>query len=131
MPGTIPQGIVEKRAVVTVDIAATCLAASGASVDNSLDGVNVIPFFTGENRNNLHDRIYWRMGGSKTALRVGDWKIVRPAAREAFELYHLAVDAAEKENLASEHPARLSELVHAWMAMDSEMEPPIVLQTAK
>jgi len=131
MPGTIPQGTVEKRAIVTVDIASTCLAISGVADAESLDGVNVVPYFTGEKRSDLHERIYWRMGGGRTALRVGDWKIIRTATREPFELYHLAADASEKENLAGEHPARLSEMVHAWLAMDSEMQAPIVLITPK
>jgi len=75
----------------------------------------------------LHDRIYWRMGDGKSALRVGDWKIVRASAREPFELYHLATDESEKQNLAGQQPTRFSELVRAWMAMDSEMQPPIQL----
>lgn len=127
MPGTLPQGTSEKRPIVTVDIAATSLALAGIINEQPLDGVNAIPFLCGENRNDLHERIYWRMGYGKSALRVGDWKIVRPAAREPFELYHLAADKEEKQNLAGEQPARFSELVRAWMAMDSEMQPPIQL----
>lgn len=127
MPGTIPQGTTEKRAVASIDVAATSLALAGLTDIASMDGVNAIPYLCGENRDDLHDRIYWRMGNGKSALRVGDWKIVRAASREPFELYHLATDESEKQNLASQQPARFSELVRAWMAMDSEMQPPIQL----
>ncbi|MGV3485275.1 MAG: sulfatase-like hydrolase/transferase [Planctomycetaceae bacterium] len=125
MPGTIPAGGVEERPVLSIDVAATSLALASVELDQSIDGVNVIPYLTKENRDVLHPRIYWRMGRGKTALRQDDWKIVRPGPGKPFELYHLAVDEAEADDLAAKEPVRMRELVHAWMSMDSEMPEPI------
>lgn len=127
MPGTIPAGIIETRPVLSIDVAATSLAIADVQSETPLDGVNVIPYLNQQDRKSIHPRIYWRMGQGKTALRENDWKIVRPGAGKAFELYHLAGDASETQDLANAEPAKLRELVHAWLAMDSEMAEPIKL----
>lgn len=127
MPGSIPSGLVESRPVLSVDIAATSLAIAGVDKGLPLDGVNVIPYLNQKDRSAIHSRIYWRMGQGKTALRENDWKIVRPGTGRPFELYHLAGDEAESHDLAGAEPAKLRELVHAWMSMDSEMVEPIKL----
>ncbi|HEY8234190.1 MAG TPA: sulfatase/phosphatase domain-containing protein, partial [Vicinamibacteria bacterium] len=53
----------------------------------------------------------------RRALRKGDWKIVwlyPPYGPGRFELYDLARDPTESNDLASAHPAKLDELVRAW-----------------
>lgn len=58
------------------------------------------------------DSIWWLHEGNR-ALRQGNWKIV--AARdEAWELFDLASDRAETENLAASHPAKLQQLIAEW-----------------
>jgi arylsulfatase A-like enzyme len=128
MPGNLPAGAVEERAVLSLDIAATAYELAGIAAKGPLDGVNVIPYLTKKNRGTIHERIYWRMTNGKTALRDGDWKIVRTGRQKAFELYHLTVDQAEKNDLANDEPAQLKRLVHAWMSMDSEMVESIKLE---
>ncbi len=127
MPGTLPADVAEPRVVLSLDVAATALDMAGLESDVALDGVNVMPFLSGKRLGAMHDRVYWRMQGGKTALRQGDWKIVRPSAKEPFELYHLAADISETNNLAADQPTKLRELVHAWLALDSEMAEPIEL----
>jgi arylsulfatase len=67
----------------------------------------------------------------KTALRLGDWKLVRskggPRARQssAWELYDLSRDISESTNLATDHPEKIAELRAAWEKLDSEMVPPL------
>ena len=38
-----------------------------------------------------------------------------------WELYDLSKDISEKQNLASSHPERLSELIERWQKMNAEM----------
>lgn len=47
------------------------------------------------------------------AVTRGEWKLVMPHRRSDPELYHLAADPAETMDLASEHPARVTELTNA------------------
>lgn len=62
------------------------------------------------------DVVGWELGGRK-ALRKGDWKIVyanQPWGSGEWELYNIARDRTESEDLARRDPARLQELLADW-----------------
>ena len=51
-------------------------------ISERLSGVNLIPFLGGSETGQPHDVLFWRLN-QKTAVRVGDWKLLRnpgPAA---------------------------------------------------
>jgi len=51
------------------------------------------------------------------AYRQGDWKVVRlpePYGNSDWQLYNLAADAGEINDLATEFPERAAALVEAW-----------------
>jgi arylsulfatase A-like enzyme len=62
---------------------------------------------------------YFENGGSR-ALVAGDWKAVckhtigADFETEPWELYHLAIDRSEFNDLAATHPERLAELIERW-----------------
>src|SRR5258707_11639565 len=76
-PGHVKPGVFEQPAI-QLDLHTTALAAAGVEVkpDWKLDGVNLLPFLSGENAGVPHDVLYWRFG-EQMALRAGDFKIVR------------------------------------------------------
>ncbi len=127
MPGRIPAGHDEKRPVLSLDIAATALDLAGIEADEKSDGVSVLGWINDPLTKSPHHSIYWRMNRGKMAFRSGNWKIVRPNKQAPIELYHLASDLGESENLAGRHPDKLKELVNGWSAMDAEMADPIRL----
>ncbi len=127
MPGRFPKRHTEKRAVVSLDVAATALDLAGLPVDESMDGRSVLEWFDDPLRTSLHEDLYWRMSNGKAAYRSGNWKIVRPKRNASIELYHLAGDIGESRNLASEQPGKLRELVNRWRALDATMPEPIKL----
>ncbi len=127
MPGKIPAGHSEKRPVLSLDVAATALDLAGLDADPQADGVSILDWINKPVNKSPHDRIYWRMAGGKTAFRSGNWKIVRPGGKNPIELYHLASDVSESQNLASSRPDKLKELITQWSAMDAQMADPIVL----
>jgi hypothetical protein len=59
---------------------------------------------------NVRDMLYWEHhdeAGVAQAVRMDDWKVVRPAGKmdmEDCELYNLKKDAAESKNVAEDHP---------------------------
>ena len=61
--------------VIQLDVTATALDLAGADTKN-LDGVNLLPFISGEKKSAPHDALYWRFG-EQMAIRVGDYKLVR------------------------------------------------------
>ena len=128
--GKIPAGKVYHQPVSSFDIYATAVANSaGVTVPEQVEGVDLVPFLTGEDRGRPHETLFWRQGG-KAAMRHGDWKIVRmgkrlQAGRAKWELYDLSKDISEQTNLADAQPEILSELISRWNEMNSEMADPL------
>lgn len=128
-PGTLPAGEVYGKPVLSLDIFATAIARAGIDPPKNrpLDGVDLLPYLTGEAEGAPHDELYWRVG-EKSALRVGDWKLVRNPGRgesDAWQLYRLDRDIAETSDLATEAPEKLRELVERWEARNREMVEPL------
>jgi arylsulfatase A-like enzyme len=129
--GTLPAGKVYDPAVAGFDVHATALAAAGAAVpkDKPLDGVNLLPYLTGEKKDAPHEKLFWR-AGPQHAARVGDWKLV--SFRGTSQLFNLKDDLGEKTDLAAKEPAKFKELENIYSAWDKQMMPPLwVRQDAK
>lgn len=121
--GTLPAGKVYEPMIVSTDIFATSLAMAGVTKMPRVDGVNLIPFLTGEKTGNPHKKMYWRQG-MKSAVRVGEWKLVRsgsPRKASQWELYHISEDISETKNLIEENPQKYQELLKVWEAYESQM----------
>ena len=100
--------------VIALDFLPTALAAADSTAPGNLDGVNLLPFLTGEKATAPHDTLFFRTGGpgGNNAVRRGNWKLVRLGKAEP-ELYDLAADIGESKNVAAEHPQVVQELVTA------------------
>ncbi|MEM1294570.1 MAG: sulfatase [Verrucomicrobiota bacterium] len=128
--GSIPTGQVYDKPVTSYDIFATAAANSaGVTTPKQVEGVDLIPYLTGETSEAPHETLYWRQGG-KTALRHGDWKVVRMGKRlepgnAKWELYDLSNDVSEANNLAATNPDRLAELIEIWKTLNDEMSEPL------
>jgi uncharacterized sulfatase len=120
-PGVIPGGQTYVHPVSALDFAATAVKVAVASVPDgaanaaaTLDGVNLLPHLTGENKAPPHETLYWRWM-AQSAVREGNWKLLRGGEREY--LYDLSTDREEKHNLAAQHPeiaTRLRAQLKTW-----------------
>ncbi len=121
-PGTIPGEQVYDHPISALDVAAT--AAELAKLETQagdFDGVNLMPFLTGQKQTAPHEVLTWRWG-AQSAIREGKWKLLRGGDREY--LYDLKADLEEKHDLAEMHPetaTRLREKLSAW---SMELDPP-------
>ena len=61
------------------------------------------------------DAIYWEHEGNR-AVRSGDWKLVAKGPGGPWELYDIAADRTESNDLAATHPEKVRELVAKWEA---------------
>ncbi len=114
------------------DIAPTILDAAGVEVPASyqgieqqpMDGVSMRYAFNNVNAANAKQRQYYEMFGNR-AIWVDGWKAVTlhakrmpwdlavtlPFDQDEWELYHVAEDFSEANNLAAENPEKLAEMV--------------------
>lgn len=123
-PGAWPAGVVYEQPVLSLDVAATAVAAAGLPPDAGLDGVNLTPFITGENKSMPHERLFWRWGSQAAVLEM-PYKLVKLGGRPSL-LYDLTSTEGEQmgRNIASNHReivARLEGRLKAWAA---ELQPP-------
>jgi len=140
---------------INLDLYPTFLEAAGsfAPEGKTLDGASIVPLLRGETRL-AREAIFWHFPGyldirakPTTVIRKGDWKLhlhheewLLDGGREkidsnnAVELYNLADDIGERNNLAAANPAKRDELLDdllAWIEatgakMPSETNPEYV-----
>lgn len=130
--GRLPAGKTYDQPVISLDILPTALAVAGvkSQPEWKLDGVNLLPFLTGEKQGAPHDMLYWRFrfpplqpALHRWAIRQGDWKLVKDG-REPLALYNLATDIGETKNLSAEQPARVAAMKTAWQQWDALNQEP-------
>ena len=106
-PGHIPAGKVFTKTVSSLDIFATASGLTGAKTNKEkpLDGVNLIPYITGEDTRNPHPVIYLRKFDNQSfSVRKDDWKLLLFQKNgDVRELYDLANDLGETKNLIKQH----------------------------
>jgi len=136
-PGVISPGKYDEP-VIQLDLHATALAAAKVDVSSAwkLDGVDLLPFFTGKTSGAPHDALLWRFGG-QTAIRMGDYKLVRYDSNAdtltgrggqpvtAAKLYRLSDDIGEQNDLAATMPDKVAELQKRWDAWNAELVAPL------
>jgi arylsulfatase A-like enzyme len=120
-PEVIPGGQVFDAPVISLDVAATSVAAAGLEQPEEMDGVNLLPYLTGESAFEPHDVLYWRFS-SQAAIRKGDWKYLVAGGHEF--LFDLGSDEGEEHNLILQYPERASQLKEKLEAWADELEPP-------
>jgi arylsulfatase A-like enzyme len=87
------------------------------SVRLTLDGIDLLPYLTGEKQTAPHESLCWR-AGAQHAIRMGDWKLVHPAREASAQLFNLKSDLSETTDLATKEPAKLAELTAAFAAWE-------------
>lgn len=127
--GKIPAGKTYDNPVLNLDVLPTVLTAAGAKFDPAwkLDGVDLMPYVTGQNSQRPHQTLYWRYG-DQWAVRHGDYKlVVSKGGSGQPELYNIKDDFAESKDLTKSEPAKAAELMKLYKAWDAEQAPPTVV----
>ncbi len=119
-PDVIPGGQDYEAPVISLDVAATAVAAAGMDHPEEMDGVNLIPYLTGERPGDPHEMLYWRFV-NQAAIRKGDWKYIVAGGHEF--LFDLVSDEGEQNNLILQYPERVEELKTQLEDWTRELDP--------
>ena len=132
-PGVISPGSTYSGPVMSFDISATALAATGAD-RSQIDGTDLLPFINGKKSGTPHEALFWRSRtmSNNYAARVGDWKFVHSTEGDAKPgpkqtpgrdyLFNLASDVSEQNDLSNKHPEKLTEIKQRYQAWSNEVD---------
>ncbi len=110
-----PQQVLSQPAC-NIDIVPTLGTLTGFADTLShlpIDGIDIGPVLF--DQKTFERDIFWRYG-EQSAFRRGDWKLYNRQ-----ELYHLATDKSEKNNVAQEYPEKVKELQEAYEKMENRL----------
>jgi len=126
-PDRVPAGRVLDTPVVNTDWLPTLLAWAGHPASENLDGVSLQGLLTGQGEAPQrtffwHFPHYTNQGGQPGgAVRDGNWKLVVRYEDDRPELFNLADDAAETQNLAESEPQRVKDMLARLAAWRTEI----------
>ena len=116
-PGHVPAGRVSGAIFSTLDFLPTFANLAGYQVpdDRIIDGVNQTALLLGKNQAGARDNFYYFCKNELHGVRKGKWKLILPDRKRFhgyikdkgsrdIELYDLAADIGEKENVAGQRP---------------------------
>lgn len=125
-PGVVRPGVVSTEPTLSPDFFPTVAEITGAALPakHSRDGVSLIPILRGEAETLPPRALYWHLPAFlhaqtalSSAIREGDYKLIEYLQDGRVELYNLANDLGENNDLAAAQPARaasLREKLHRW-----------------
>ncbi len=139
-PGKVKAGATTNARAITLDVMPTILSVADIKPDakKKMDGVDLSPVLF-DNKGLAERPLFWaslsNQGQRSEAMRDGSWKLVvhHPRAKRGtfgnpkLELFNLAQDLSEKNNIAAEHPERAATMhqhIRAWYAEMQETATP-------
>ncbi|MEM7014582.1 MAG: sulfatase-like hydrolase/transferase [Verrucomicrobiota bacterium] len=111
MPGRIQEGARYDGMIANFDFYSTIAAAAGQPIPEHCDGVNLIPWLTGERTGDAHEHLFWlnnEPGDAERrhliAARWKNWRLYRKYEDDDWQLFDLVADPREETNLADQNP---------------------------
>ena len=120
--GHLPENTVYNYPVSALDIFTTSIAACDVELpnDRKWDGVNLLPFISGENTDQPHEKIYWRTDHIR-AIRYQKWKLIMSTRDDWLHLYNLENDLSEEIDLSALNTEEKSKLLHFFEEWNAEL----------
>ena len=148
-PGVVDPSSVTDVPVIGTDFFPTLTEITGARRPDSLDGVSLVSLLKGESPSLAPRPLFWhfpaylQMGKNDRAfedsqgkpyfrttpcsvIRYGDWKLIEYFETGTLELYNLAEDLSEKNDLSEDQPEKREELhrlLRQWRENTQAPEP--------
>ena len=127
LPSTLPAagaGKVDDAYMRAMDLGPTFLDVAGGQATTSMTGRSLLERWQGGAEPYAEDEVIaYEVYGRRGAQR-GDWKVLlqeAPYGTGQWQLYNLAQDPGEQEDLSDEHPGLRQSLIDAWQRYADEV----------
>jgi arylsulfatase A-like enzyme len=111
MPGLVPQGKDYQKQIANFDFYSTIASVAGLPIPKHCDGVNLLPYITGKNKEEPHEYLFWlnnEPGDAERrhmiAVRWKKWRLYKKYAKDDWQLFDLKSDPKEEKDVASKNP---------------------------
>ncbi|QDV84943.1 sulfatase-like hydrolase/transferase [Planctomycetes bacterium TBK1r] len=124
-PAKIPAGTSFDSPVISIDISRTAVAAAGGSPGGkqAMEGVDLLPFVSGDQGGVPHEALYWRSGTKWSVLAADGTKQVQDNESDTPQLFFLPDDVSETNDLIASQPDRSKALRESWERWDEANVP--------
>jgi len=126
-PSVLPKGRTYDGIMASFDFYATAAAVAGKTFPERCDGVNLIPYLTGEKQGDAHQELYWCQMSPKAtqpsfkAMRWKQWRLVGYGGQ--WRLFDLKTDPREEDNLAEANPEIVNDMEERWETWRATLGP--------
>ena len=130
-PGHIPAASTVEGMIHVVDMYPTLAGLAGASLSKSkpLDGMDMWPAIS-QGKPSPRTELVYNVEPFRAGIREGDWKMVwRTPLPSKPELYNIARDPSEKDDLAAQNPGKIGELQKRANELAAQQVKPLLLET--
>jgi arylsulfatase A-like enzyme len=105
----ISAGVTNDVPIAFWDVLPTLAELAGSRPLTGTDGISFAPSLFGREQKRRHDWLYWEFHEreEQKAVRFGDWKALLLHTNQPVELYNLALDPGETNNVAALRPEEM------------------------
>ncbi|MCH7226872.1 sulfatase-like hydrolase/transferase [Haloferula sp. A504] len=108
------------HAISTLDMYPTFVEAAGGTVEKQTDGVNLLPYLTGENTSPPHERLVWRRKPD-WAILEGEWKLSGTSSGNRLNRIN-ANGSGEPDDLSATYPEIRQDLLEKFVAYEVQFD---------
>ena len=112
-------------AVLCGVITRTITSLTTKTIPKHCDGVNLIPYLNGGQKDDPHEHLFWlnnepgdAVRRHLIAVRWQDWRLYKKYDKDPWQLFDLKADPREEQNIAARHPKIVNQLADrhaAWV----------------
>jgi arylsulfatase A-like enzyme len=130
MPGVLPKGKQYDGLIANFDFYSTITSLTNQTIPDHCDGVDLVPYLTGEQSGDAHEYLFWlnnqpddAVRRHLIAVRWRDWRLYKKYDKDPWQLFDLKSDPREETNLAAKHPDVVKEMASQYTAWSKTLAP--------
>ena len=126
----VPAGKRYDGLVANFDFYSTITSLTSKTIPKHCDGVNLIPYLTGERTGNAHEYLFWlnnqpddAVRRHLIAVRWKDWRLYRKYEKDPWQLFDLGSDPGEQTDIAAKHADVVKEMASQHATWSKTLAP--------